>query len=58
VAVSSPVLVGKTRRVRPEELGRWPLVARERGSATRTTVERALAAMGVELTTAYELPSP
>jgi DNA-binding transcriptional LysR family regulator len=33
-------------------------VARERGSATRTAVERALAGLGVELTPAFQLPSP
>jgi DNA-binding transcriptional LysR family regulator len=58
VPVASPALLGRTRRVVPEDLGRWPLVARERGSATRTAVERALASLGVELKPAFELPSP
>jgi DNA-binding transcriptional LysR family regulator len=58
VAVASPALLGKSRRIRPRDLGGWPLVARERGSATRTAVERALAGLGVELTPAFELPSP
>lgn len=58
VAVASPALLGKTRRVSPGNLARWPLVAREHGSATRTAVERALAGVGVELTPAFSLPSP
>jgi len=33
-------------------------VSRERGSATRTAVERALTSLGVELVPAFELPSP
>jgi DNA-binding transcriptional LysR family regulator len=57
-AVASPTLVGKTRRLLPSELGNWPLVARERGSATRAEVERAVAALGAHLTIAFELPSP
>ena len=28
IAVAAPALIGKTRRVRPGDLGRWPLVAR------------------------------
>jgi DNA-binding transcriptional LysR family regulator len=35
-----------------------PLVAREPGSATGAAVDRALAALGVRLTPAFELPSP
>jgi DNA-binding transcriptional LysR family regulator len=58
VAVASPALAGKTRRLRPDELTRWPLVGRERGSATRMAVERSLAELGVVLAPAYELPSP
>ncbi len=58
IPVASPALLGKTRRVRPGDLARWPFVAREHGSATRVAVERALASLGVELTTAFELPSP
>ena len=58
VLVASPVLVGRSRRVQPDDLARWPLVAREPGSATRTTVERALAKLGVHLASAFELPSP
>lgn len=58
ITVASPLLLGKTRRVKPGDLARWPLVARERGSATRTAVESALRGMGVELTPAFELPSP
>lgn len=58
IPVASPARLGKTRRVRPGDLSRWPLVARERGSATRTAVERALASLGADLTPAFELPSP
>jgi DNA-binding transcriptional LysR family regulator len=58
IAVAAPALIGKARRVRPGDLARWPLVAREPGSATRSAVERALAAAGVELVPAFELPSP
>jgi DNA-binding transcriptional LysR family regulator len=58
VPVASPALLGKTRRVRPTDLASWPLVAREQGSATRKAVERALAALGVELSPTFELPSP
>lgn len=58
IAVASPALVGKATRVKPEELARWPLVAREPGSATGTAVDRALAARGVRLAPAFELPSP
>jgi DNA-binding transcriptional LysR family regulator len=58
IPVASPALLGKTRRVRAGDLARWPLVARERGSATRAAVERALAALEVHLAPAFELPSP
>jgi DNA-binding transcriptional LysR family regulator len=58
IPVASPALLGRTRRVRPADLGKWPLVARERGSATRGAVERALVALGVELSPAFELRSP
>jgi len=58
IAVAAPALTGKTRRVLPGDLAGWPLVSRERGSATRTAVERALMSLGVELVPAFELPSP
>jgi len=58
IAVAAPALTGKTRRVLPGDLAGWPLVSRERGSATRTAVERALTSLGVELVPAFELPSP
>jgi DNA-binding transcriptional LysR family regulator len=58
ILVAAPALVGKARRLRPDDLARWPLVAREPGSATRRAVERALAALGVHLAPAFELPSP
>jgi DNA-binding transcriptional LysR family regulator len=58
IPVASPALLGKTRKVRPTDLASWPLVARERGSATRRAVERALTTLGTELSPAFELPSP
>jgi DNA-binding transcriptional LysR family regulator len=58
IAVAAPAMLGETKRIQPAELARWPLVAREPGSATRTAVERALAALGVDLLPAFELPSP
>ncbi len=58
IPVAAPTLLGKTRRIRPGDLVRWPLVAREPGSATRSVVERSLASLGVELAPAFELPSP
>jgi DNA-binding transcriptional LysR family regulator len=58
IPVASPALFGRTRRVRPGDLASWPLVARESGSATRAAVERALTALGTELSPAFELPSP
>lgn len=58
VAVAAPALAGEGRRVRPEELERLPVLARERGSATRAAVERALAGLGIHLRPAFELPSP
>lgn len=58
IAVASPALLGKTKRVRPGDLARWPLVARERGSATRAAVEGAFASLGVPLAPTFELPSP
>jgi DNA-binding transcriptional LysR family regulator len=58
VAVASPALVGRARRLEPAALARWSYVAREAGSATRATVEGALAKVGARLTPAFELPSP
>jgi DNA-binding transcriptional LysR family regulator len=58
VPVGAPALIGKARRIAPRDLARWPLVAREPGSATRAAVERSLASLGVELVPAFELPSP
>jgi DNA-binding transcriptional LysR family regulator len=58
VPVAAPTLIGKTRRIAPRDLARWPLVAREPGSATHAAVERSLASFGVELVPAFELPSP
>lgn len=58
VAVASPALAGRARRLAPAALERLPYVAREPGSATRAAVERSLAALGVRPAPAFELPSP
>jgi DNA-binding transcriptional LysR family regulator len=58
VPVASPRLLGKTRRVTPKDLARFPLLCREPGSATRQAVEGALQQHGVRLKPAFELPSP
>jgi DNA-binding transcriptional LysR family regulator len=58
VAVASPALVGKTRRIGAADLARWPLLCRETGSATRQAVEESLEKQGVRLRPAFELPSP
>jgi DNA-binding transcriptional LysR family regulator len=58
IPVAAPTLIGRAKRVRPGDLARWPLVAREPGSATRSAVERSLASLGIELEPAFELPSP
>lgn len=58
VLVLAPRLAGKVRRIAPSDLGRWPLISREPGSATRKVVETALAEAGTHLVPAFELPSP
>ncbi len=58
VGVAAPSLLGKTRRLRPAELDRVPLVAREGGSATQRYVDQGLAGIGVRLSPAYQFPSP
>jgi DNA-binding transcriptional LysR family regulator len=49
---------GGRKRVRPAELGRMPLIAREAGSATQSYVDAALAHAGVKQAPAFALPSP
>ena len=65
VGVCSPALLkatGRTRRrrarrLRPAELERLPLLAREAGSATRRYVDRQLAGIGLRPAVAFEFPS-
>jgi DNA-binding transcriptional LysR family regulator len=47
-----------TRRLRPGDLERLPLLAREPGSATRRHVDAALAAIRVSARPAFEFPTP
>lgn len=60
VAVAAPALIGKKAapRLRAADLARYPLLAREAGSATQRHVEAALERAGVSLRSAFELPSP
>ncbi len=66
VGVAAPTLLGdgrrgrrrQVRRLRPADLGKLRLVAREGGSATQRHVDQGLAAIGIRLTPAYEFPSP
>jgi DNA-binding transcriptional LysR family regulator len=56
VAVAAPHLAGK--RLKPADLKKVPLLAREAGSATRRYVDAALDEVGVSAKAAFELPSP
>jgi DNA-binding transcriptional LysR family regulator len=66
VAVAAPDLLGGARptgrrgarRLRPADLERLPLLAREPGSATRRHVDQALAAIRVRARPAFEFPTP
>jgi DNA-binding transcriptional LysR family regulator len=61
IGVVAPSLVGRSRqqrRLRVADLGRFPLLARESGSATRRYVDGGLARLGVTAPPAFELPSP
>jgi DNA-binding transcriptional LysR family regulator len=58
VPVAAPGRLGRTRRLEARALAEHPWIAREAGSATRRVVEAALAARGVRLVPAFELPSP
>ena len=55
-AIASPSLLGRIRRLRIEDLARWPLLARERGSGTQAAVAGALAKRGARIPPAFELP--
>lgn len=57
VAVAAPGLT-RARHVKPTDLDRLPLLAREAGSATRRYVDVALGKLGVRIRAAFELPSP
>ena len=56
VAVAAPGLVAK--RIKPADLAKLPLLAREAGSATRRYVDAGLGKAGVKPKAAFELPSP
>jgi DNA-binding transcriptional LysR family regulator len=56
VAVAAPGVVGK--RIKPADLEKLPLLAREAGSATRRYVDAGLHKAGVKAKAAFELPSP
>lgn len=57
VAVAAPGLVSR-KRIKPADLGKLPILAREAGSATRRYVDAALGKAGVKPQAAFELPSP
>lgn len=57
IAVAAPARVAR-KRLRPSDLEKLPLLAREAGSATRRYVDAALAKARVKPTIAFELPSP
>ena len=57
IAVTSPAFAGR-KRLRPSDLEKLPLLARETGSATRRYVDAGLAKIGVKPHIAFELPSP
>ena len=57
IAVAAPGLVER-KRLRPADVAKLPLLAREAGSATRRHVDAGLARTGVKPNVAFELPSP
>ncbi len=57
IAVSAPAFAAR-KRLRPSDLEKLPLLARETGSATRRYVDAGLAKAGVTPKIAFELPSP
>lgn len=66
IGVAAPALIGASgrarrrtaKRLRPADLARLPLLAREAGSATRRYVDQGLAGIGVRPAVAFEFPSP
>jgi DNA-binding transcriptional LysR family regulator len=57
IAVAAPTFVDR-KRLRPGDLQKLPVLARETGSATRRHVDEMLAKAGVKPKVAFELPSP
>jgi DNA-binding transcriptional LysR family regulator len=57
IAIAAPGLVER-KRLRPADVAKLPLLAREAGSATRRHVDAGLAKAGVKPNVAFELPSP
>ncbi len=57
IAVAAASLVDR-KRLRPSDLEKLPLLAREAGSATRRYVDAGLAKLGIKPKFAFELPSP
>jgi len=57
IAIAAPGLVDR-KRLRPTDVAKLPLLAREAGSATRRHVDAGLAKTGVTPNVAFELPSP
>jgi DNA-binding transcriptional LysR family regulator len=57
IAVSAPGIAGR-KRIKPGDLERLPILAREAGSATRRYVDAGLGKAGVKVKPAFELPSP
>jgi DNA-binding transcriptional LysR family regulator len=58
VAASATHPLASVVRLDAEALAEYPLVARERGSSTRETLERAMSRAGVALRVQFELASP
>lgn len=60
VAVAARTLIGNKAKlaVRAADLSRFPILAREPGSATQRHVETALQRAGIAVTPAFALPSP
>jgi LysR family transcriptional regulator, transcriptional activator of the cysJI operon len=57
IAVAAPGFV-RAKRIKPADLDKLPLLAREAGSATRRYVDAGLEKTGVKAKAAFELPSP
>jgi LysR family transcriptional regulator, transcriptional activator of the cysJI operon len=57
IAVAAPAFAER-KRLRPADLEKLPMLAREAGSATRRYVDAGLEKVGVKAKVAFELPSP